>query len=265
MIITCADSHAGLLERYLEQEYVFNTFLLADLRLYGASAPFQDTWADVENGVCRAVYMRFYQNLMVYGEAVDGAFVRSLLKRFPISVIMGKQELVERLSGDAGDGYILRCKRLCMLEGEDALQPDAGRARRAEPADAGRIHRFLQSLPEFTSLYASGEMIADRIRNNDGIHLMLEQDGEIVSHGNSTAGAGRTVMLGGVGTAPAFRGRGYASEIVSALSRAVLAGGKKPCVFCGRGPEENLFDRLGFRTVGGWATLEAVERTGIDE
>lgn len=78
MIITCADSHAGLLERYLEQEYVFNTFLLADLRLYGASAPFQDTWADVENGVCRAVYMRFYQNLMVYGEAVDGAFVRSL-------------------------------------------------------------------------------------------------------------------------------------------------------------------------------------------
>ena len=94
-------------------------------------------------------------------------------------------------------------------------------------------------------------MIADRIRNNDGIHLMLERDGEIVSHGNSTAGAGRTVMLGGVGTAPAFR--------------AVLAEGKKPCVFCGRGPEENLFDRLGFRTVGGWATLEAVERTGLDE
>ena len=116
MIITCADSHAGLLERYLEQEYVFNTFLLADLRLYGASAPFQDTWADVENGVCRAVYMRFYQNLMVYGEAVDGAFVRSLLKRFPISVIMGKQELVERLSGDAGDGYILRCKAFRHLE-----------------------------------------------------------------------------------------------------------------------------------------------------
>lgn len=70
-------------------------------------------------------------------------------------------------------------------------------------------------------------MIADRIRNNDGIHLMLERDGEIVSHGNSTAGAGRTVMLGGVGTAPAFRGRGYASEIVSALSRAVLARGKE--------------------------------------
>ena len=145
------------------------------------------------------------------------------------------------------------------------IRDSAGRARRAEPADAGRIHRFLQSLPEFTSLYASGEMIADRIRNNDGIHLMLERDGEIVSHGNSTAGAGRTVMLGGVGTAPAFRGRGYASEIVSALSRAVLAEGKKPCVFCGRGPEENLFDRLGFRTVGGWATLEAVERTGLDE
>lgn len=260
MLITCADSNIDFLKRQLEKEYVLNTFLLADLRLYGAKASFLDTWADIEDGMVKGIYMRFFNNLMIYGKQIDEDFVLSILKQYPISVIMGKKSVIEPLRDCTSDKFIFKKKKLLILEHSGFLSSENKHVRKATVSDAERIYEFLQSIPGFSSLYASQEMILERIRDNSGIHMIIERNGAIIAHGNSTASAERTVMLGGVSTALAYRNKGYASEIVSELSREVLFRDKRPCVFCDCNVQNSLFERLGFQPVEEWATLEESER-----
>ena len=50
---------------HLQKAPVENTFLLADIEQYGFTAPFQQVWAMWRGGLPAAVYLRFYQNLLI--------------------------------------------------------------------------------------------------------------------------------------------------------------------------------------------------------
>lgn len=51
------------------------------------------------------------------------------------------------------------------------------------------------------------------------------------------------------------RGKNYEAMLVSRISRDILAEGKKPCLFCDRESEHNLFVHIGFIKAGAWGTL----------
>ena len=92
--------------------------------------------------------------------------------------------------------------------------------------------------------------------SDDGIHLVLEADGHILAHANSTVATRQTVVLGGVATRADMRGRGFASAVVSELCRRMQAKGLQPCVYSNAQPGHDLFLRLGFTCRGNWDTLE---------
>lgn len=261
MVEKCTSRDEARLLDFLRQEAVFNTFLLADIENYGFDQEFQTVYADMDGEAVRNVYLRFYGNLIVAGEAesLDGDFVRKLTADWKPDVVMGKAQLVEAV-GRFLTGYEMAEKNLYLLECGDALLDETELLkgvgmRRGVPGDEDRIHAFLMGIPEIRALYASKEMIADRLRTGDGTHLFLERDGELIAHVNSAAKSPYTVMLGGAAVSRTERGRGLESVLVSVLCREILAEGKKPCCFSDRGEDHNLFVHIGFQCAGKWGTL----------
>lgn len=107
-----------------------------------------------------------------------------------------------------------------------SLAGPAGGLRKAGPCDADAIYAFLQQIEGFAAMYASKEMLVQRLDSDDGIHLVLEAGGHILAHANSTVATRQTVVLGGVATRADMRGRGFASAVVSELCRCMQAKGR---------------------------------------
>lgn len=69
-------------------------------------------------------------------------------------------------------------------------------------------------------MYASKEMLVQRLDSDDGIHLVLEAGGHILAHANSTVATRQTVVLGGVATRADMRGRGLLPPLCQSCAGA---------------------------------------------
>lgn len=262
MVRKCQEHDREALIKYLGREAVYNTFLLADIAEFGFDKDFQTVYIDEVQGEIRGVYLRFYQNLLLYtnDKKINEPFLNKLLSGFTPQVIMGRMEEIQAVS-EMLDGYTMNVKELYLLHSGAQLtdQKDdtlnSFRMQKAVQEDAEAVFEFLQSMPELKQLYTSRQMIEDRICKNSGVHYLIKENDKIIAHANSTAQSDYTVMIGGVATAPEYRGRSLAGQIVSRLSREILDSGRFPCLFTDRGTERNLYCRLGFTSVGKWAVL----------
>lgn len=276
---------AGLLA-LLEKEPFANIFLLADIELFGFDKPFQKVWrtggaSDGASAADAAVYLLFYDNLSVWAQNPGGAdadFVAALAKDHPVNCVMGKAEVVAPLAG-ALPGYTPGEKLLCALPQGTAPAPPVWdesqhgphpTVQTATPADVDDIFAFLASVPELRGLYTSKQMIADRIQNGSGIHLIIRQGGSIVAHGNtaasfssSAAGGPGATMIGGLGAAGGSgpdarqepRREALAQAVAFALCQTITKSGKAPCTLCTQANQQALFAPLGFQPVCNWLTL----------
>lgn len=257
MLRKCTVEDRQVLDAYLKQEQEYNTFLQADVAAYGFDYPCQDVWMEDVNGICKGIYLRFYTNLLVYSKEkiTDCTSIETILKNFPVFVIMGKSSVLEDISEYLEEKYHCTEKQLYRLLTEKDLYPETSDIVRAEEKDVEDIFEFLQKIPQIKALYTSKDMIYDRIVSGDGIHLLIRDGEKIISHGNSTTEADRTAMLGGLATDIMYRRKGYASKVLSALCRYVLNRGKIPCLFSD-GELQPFLEKIGFECMGGWSTLE---------
>jgi len=106
------------------------------------------------------------------------------------------------------------------------------------------------------------------LRRVDGGRLWFWVDdaGERVHLTGANAPAFGAVRLGPVYTPPAQRGRGYASAAVAEVSRRIVAGGARACLFTDQAnPTSNkIYEALGYRPVVDMANMRVLtdRRTG---
>ena len=148
-IFQAGPEHKEALLHFLQKAPVENTFLLADIEQYGFTAPFQQVWAMWRGGLPAAVYLRFYQNLLIYsgGGGIDTAFVEKIAREYGIMIIMGRGADMETvLAWGAGAGWRAQHKKLLSLGRAPSLAGPAGGLRKAGPCDADAIYAFLQQI-----------------------------------------------------------------------------------------------------------------------
>ena len=76
MVKRCTGEDESRLLDFLEKDAVYHTFLLADIRNYGFDQEFQTVYAGLEEERITHVYLKFYGNLIVAGDAkaLTGSF-----------------------------------------------------------------------------------------------------------------------------------------------------------------------------------------------
>lgn len=188
-IFQAGPKHQEVLARFLQKAPVENTFLLADIEKYGFSSPFQQVWVLWKNGLPEAVYLRFYQNLLVYSESgdIDVTFVEKIASEYDIMIIMGRRvDMNSVLAWGVRAGWQAQHKKLLSLGPAPSLVGTVPGLRKAGPQDADAIYAFLQKIEGFAAMYASKEMLVQRLVSDDGTHLVLEAGGHILAHANST-------------------------------------------------------------------------------
>jgi len=139
-----------------------------------------------------------------------------------------------------------------------AAQP-RGSLRRAGGADLALVRGWVAAfLAEATPTDPSAPDALARERLASG-SVYLWEDGEPVAMAGSTGATPNGVRLSLVYTAPALRGRGYATACVAALSSRLLAEGRRYCCLYAdlANPVSNaLYLRIGYRPVSDAAEYE---------
>ena len=135
------------------------------------------------------------------------------------------------------------------------VKEDSG-VRIAGLSDVDRMYDFLMDIPQLRPLYFRKDMMENRIRCGEGIHVIMEKEGRIIAHGNSAASTDRTVMLGGIGVRQDCRRQGYASVIMERLCVEIQKNHRTPCIFTGDAASCALCENIGFVKYGFWGTAQ---------
>lgn len=259
IIIKCDITHTKILKDFLKNDMVYNTFILADIDIYGFDKPFQDVYMKTDKlGNCESVYLRFHNNLILSGENIDLTFVKDLLRE-DIRIIMGKDELIKQVNEISGASYTYLTKYIYSLYAKNKLLNINNHIEIAKTSDVDEIYNFLQTIEGFENMYKSKDMILNRIESGEGSHVFVKKYGKIVAHANSAAKSEFTAMIGGIATDKDFRGKKLAQEIVSFISKKILLQGLVPCTFCDREKSKSFLSKIGFKEIGKWGTLEKIK------
>jgi predicted GNAT family acetyltransferase len=246
----------------LRTEPGFGLFLLGNEERFGLTAPFLRYWGLFRAGQLRGALMLIGRRAGLYappGEPV--AELTQVAAREQVDFTMGRTDLVEAVLRTVGAGLTVHREEHYLAE----LPGFAGRTPPVDvPYDAVVRRAGLRDLEALTRLYDGSEGFeqssTDEVRRSlmGRLHSMrtyvAEMRGRIVSAASTSAETGEAAMIGGVWTAPDARRRGYATAVVAALARELLAEGRRPYLFyrMENAAAARVYAWIGFRVVGRW-------------
>lgn len=147
--------------------------------------------------------------------------------------------------------------RLHRLDAVAEVPRPAGHVRVATPADAALLGPWAQRFVDESGsdeTRPGAELLAPYLANGT---LYLWEDGEPTSMAGWSRGTEHGAAVSMVFTPPEHRGRGHATALVAALSRTILARGKRFCVLFTNlaNPTANaIYARIGYRPLNDHAS-----------
>jgi hypothetical protein len=131
-----------------------------------------------------------------------------------------------------------------------------GRMRRYQPADRELVVAWLEAFsaeaqPAGAPPLDAAAWLDRRISSPEG-HVVLWEDGPVVSMAAYGQPTPHGIRIGPVYTPPELRRRGYASAVTAAVTQALLDGGRRYCFLFTdlANPTSNIiYQRIGYRPV----------------
>ena len=273
MIRKAEDGELETILAWLSHEAPLNLPIIGDLARYGLAADWLEVWLQLdESGGWTALVRRHFEHFAVY--APPGADLEELgffLRFSDPATVAGRRETMDALA-EALDGYAPEVVQSMVLPGTGRLAPVADpdtlvasglSIGRADAADADALGELIFATDAFRRNYHAAAEVAAGIRSRmraGGVrHMVVRQDGRIVSHANTTAEMDGFALVSGVTTAPDAQRRGHAARLVSSLCRELLGEGRIPCLFAKSAGALAMYEKLGFVKTGEYMTLRRPE------
>ncbi|MDE6638957.1 MAG: GNAT family N-acetyltransferase [Acetatifactor sp.] len=151
-----------------------------------------------------------------------------------------------------------RCNRVeDSISGSDSLV-----IRRLGKEDVAEVIDLLSDIQEFSRTYKKDEReeqirrMAEEMTRGSKTVMGGFLDGRLIATASTSAENSKSAMVVGVATDIDFRGKGYASAVVSALCRDCFERGKKYlCLFYDNPVAGRIYNRIGFRELGQYGML----------
>ena len=249
--------------KYLAQEPIHTVFFTADIQDFGFDDPRFTLWGAVPNdpedpASFEYVFCLYFDCLLIYSQksTVDpDPLCRFILEnKIEFQTLSGKESLVEPFAAFIPFGDRIHRCRLAELRPDDfkPFRNDSVEVEKATFRDAQEIFALRARMDEFRNILIPVEQLIDLLTTKKGQVFLIRQDGKIISSATETSATGR---IGFVCTDMDYRGRGYASLLVSRLSEQALAEGRIPTLGYESESAGRIYQRLGYREVGRSAIL----------
>ena len=216
-----------------------------------------------ESGVTTAVCVQTRpENVMVSHLSDDQAAALSAYfheHKISLAGAIGPAQSVRAFCASYSEApvHVRMSQRILQLTQVNPPQLAPGRLRIAESTDFDTVSRFfhefhVECLPyEIPTPESLARLIEDRIGRKT-VYLW-EWDDSVVSSAHTTRPTRNGMSIGPVYTPPTARGKGYASNLMAALSQRLLDGSKRFCVLFTdtRNPTSNkIYESIGYREIG---------------
>lgn len=251
--------------KYVKAEPEMNLFLLGDLENYGICSENVNFYVHEENGSWNFVILRFYQFYILYSqqENYNREAAIAFLSTQEVECISGKTVLLEKIA-DAfpqwkiTSTYMSRCNQIqCSWQ-----RPQELSVRTLVLEDVPEAIDLLCTIEEFADTYANKEKAVNIKRMQEEMEQGGKKvmggyvDGKLVAIAETSAENSESAMIVGVATDIAYREKGYASIVVSALCEDCFKRGMKfLCLFYNNPKAGKIYQKIGFTEVGTYGMM----------
>ncbi|WP_369899919.1 GNAT family N-acetyltransferase [Bacillus manliponensis] len=242
---------------YLKKETAMNLFLIGDIEAFGYDTDFQELWGQfTEDNELRGVLLRFHDSFIPYAAESFSLeeFASKIDSNGPIK-ISGKSEVVEQFEtiptltlGEKRRLYFAECTN----DNELDLEKNEKNIKIATIDDVPSIMKLRKQIAEFTLGDESEKLLRQAIETNTGRTYYIEKDDEMVACASTSAENSLSAMVVGVCTHDNYRGKGYASQLLSKMIADFTAEGRSLCLFYDNPAAGRIYKRLGFKDIGTW-------------
>ena len=262
---TLQEEHREEILCYVKKEPEMNLFLIGDIENFGVNNETVNFYLHEERGRWDFLILRFHQFYILYSQYEDYNTEEAIafLSRQTPDCISGKTALLERIAPafpewELESTYMSRCN-----EPKGGLtQPEGMEIRRLGEEDVEEAVDLLSNIREFSKTYRKEERGEQIRRMKEEISLGSKVavggflEGRMVSIASTSAENSESAMVVGVATDENFRGKGYASAVVSALCRDCFGRGKKYlCLFYDNPVAGKIYNRIGFQELGKYGMI----------
>ena len=240
-----------------------NLYLLGNVEANGFDADFCEFFGDVVDGQVRGVVNRYMNGWTVFGGAdADWVGLGGVVDRHAV--------VADRLQDNPGGvksflPYLQNYTQASLTEDHlmevppNGLQPQTARAgfvvRKAALDDLAGLVRLYGEAADMTRTPAAVE----RPLRDRRVWLALK-DGEVVAAALTNAETNELGMIGGVFTAPAWRGYGLSQAVCSGLCVELIETGRQPVLYWHNPAAGHVYVKLGFRPIGMWRSVRLTQR-----
>lgn len=252
---------------YAHREPEFNLFLIGDLENYGMDSENVAVYTsdDWNEGLFPYIILNYRNNIVFYSHTVnfDAKTVAAYLSASPMKNLSGKKVLIERLIPflkglEIAPSYLSRLDHVVCPPENDFP------GRRLAAEDVPSIVELLLQIGEFHTMKAKTEEencsdVLESISHGGRMYGMFEH-GRLAAVAATTAENSVSAMVVSVATLPQYRGRGYATRLVSKLCRDCLDEGMQfLCLFYDNPEAGAIYRKLGFKEIGEYAMVKSID------
>lgn len=247
MIIKCTQKDNAEVMGYLNKDRVFNLFIVGDIENFGYDSDFQDVYMDKDdNGIC-AIYLNYRGSIVLcsYKHKLDKSFIKELFDEHGAKSISGSKELIDSLGFEninRNDCYFAK-----MTKKNRSVDTSEVKLLTVDDLEGYNCVNKIVFNTEITK-----EQFEKDVESKAGRRYGIYEGNKLVCSATSTAECEGLAMVVGVGTLEEYRGKGYASKVISKLSNDLLDEGKTPCLFYNNPAAGRIYKALGYEDIGEW-------------
>jgi len=260
MIRRIKDDEYITIKNLVKENRFLNPYLYIDVSTEGFINSSVDTYLVESNGIIFCIIYFYHNSIQLLGLETLTISLRKELAKYiddkNIKRVTGPREIINDIflympRYHRTDGYIMLYKtsdiNCCQVE-------KASLDELHEIAEIIYSDKHLGIGYTFDNLL---EQLSYRMLYKNCNNYIIKKDNKIVSHFASYAVAEDFVILSGMVTRPEYRGRGYGSILVKALSSDVVLKDKKtPLLYCYENEYYTWYQKLGYQTIGTSSKLE---------
>lgn len=262
MIVEIKEKDKKILTDYIGKDYGKCLYVYIDLCKYNLDNNENFfAWAQYNNNnEIIAVITEYYKGIQLYSKNVD--FNQDEIAEFihakNPSIVLGIKETIDKMKPYM-PGYTEELGTVGQIrELKYPANKDAYSAPVEELEDIVKVVAADEAIGQpygFDSLYTQYK---ERKEENFGRNFVLrdrENDNRIIGHAGTYAELSELAVVGGVITAPEYRGKGFSKETLAALCEELLSEGKDVFSFYYIPAATKMHTGVGFEKIGDWAKL----------